>query len=483
MIRFACLFSMPILLSPLLSAQDPPLPDLPRLIRLLDSEKYAEREMATHALDRAGPKALPALEKALTGSPEASRRARALIHKIQERSLQEAARQPRLLRWDIEDQSLLSVLEKAHKDWGVSHSLKMNRDVLSRTTLTLKTDSLPFWEAWDRFTRKAGLAEPVYAPLLGPAQPSPLPAKPFHFRQFNYDAHPWNKWLITDKEWRETPTLTKGVEPPWAVDRSGPVRVRALPMKTAEGQALLLEMRPQPGLGWLSLESVTLDPLVTATGEKITIPAELQAAHDASVHKSCANWDHLIEQLARRDHIPWPCDSVLLELPAGGETAWKEIDGVLRARVFHSQPETCLENVAHGEVKKWENSNGLRGKVLENRIRDDGTLCLRLRLDDFEKWVADYPGPTVRKIRPGVVAFLGAGDIAADLIQVQNARGQPLTRVTAQAVGTEDGKGLELDLHYETERGGDETFRLVMLRQYASIVHFPFHLRDLVPVK
>jgi len=482
MARFS-LFILPVFFPAVAAGQESGA-EIPALIRKLGSDRFAERESATHALDRIGIKAVPALEKALGGSLEMSRRARGLLSKIQERALQEAVRAPRRLAWDLEEKSPLRVLEKVHKEWGVSHYLKLNRETLAKAKVSLKTEALPFWEAWDRFVHKAGLAEPLLAPTLGPAQASPIPGNAFQFRLFPYELHPWKKWLLTDRDLRETPVLILGDAPEWAMDLSGPVRVRSLLVDAGESQALLLEMRPQPGLGWLSLESITLSALEDAVGKKASISTELQRAHDATVRKSRENWNQLIEHLARRDQVPWPCDSVLLELPqsANRSAGWKEIRGAMRARVFHSQAETCLEDVARQDGKIWENSNGLRGKVLENRITDDGTLCLRLRLEGFEKWVADYPGPSVRKIRPGVVVFVGAGDIAADLLQVRDVRGQPLPRVLAKANTTDDGAALELDLHYRIEPGGDETFRLVMLRQYASVVSFPFHLRNLAPV-
>src|SRR5687767_5044532 len=102
-------------------------PDPAALIRQLASEKYAEREAATHALDALGPKALPALFKALDGPLEVSQRAKKLIHKIQERQFLDDVRKPRLIQWDIKDRSIGEVLEEAQKNWNMPVYLRIDR--------------------------------------------------------------------------------------------------------------------------------------------------------------------------------------------------------------------------------------------------------------------------------------------------------------------------------------------------------------------
>src|SRR4051794_39018486 len=68
----------------LLAAAPPPQVD--RLIRQLGSDRYAQRESATQALDRLGGPALPALRKAAgSPDPEVRRRARRLVAAIARR--------------------------------------------------------------------------------------------------------------------------------------------------------------------------------------------------------------------------------------------------------------------------------------------------------------------------------------------------------------------------------------------------------------
>lgn len=465
---------LPFMLSFNVFAQDVK-DDVSTLIRQLGSAKYAEREMATRALEKLGAKALGHLQKALDERPEVSRRAKALIDKIQERTLQDAVRKPRVVRWEVEKDFALPVLEKAQKDWGVSVYLKTNREELAQRPMTLKTGELPFWEAWEKLLHKAGLVELVAAPSLGPAQPPPFPGGQLSFRSYSYTKEPHARWLTSDGL-QETPVLIQETAPACPTDRSGAVRVRGMPLTSTGTPLLLLEIRPQPGLGWLALEKVALEHVMMPGGKAVAISEDLQAMHDATARKTAMNWSHLLEHASRRDVPSWPCDTMILELP-GEAKEWTEVRGHLRARVYHAHVELCLDAATLQEGKTWKSTSGVRGKVTERRVADDGTLNLRLHLEEHDAWVAEYPGPTVRRVRPGVAAFVGPGDIAADLLQVLDSKGKSLPRIHVSASTADDGKGLNLELSYQAPLGGDEDYRLVALRYFASSVEFPFTLR------
>lgn len=440
------------------------------LVRQLGSGKYAEREVASQALDALGAEALPHLFSALGGPLEVSQRAKKLIHKIQDREFLRQARGVTLVKWDFRDKAITEVLEETEKS-GVSYLLQTSRDKLAAEKITFKVDGVPFWEAWERLCRASKLEEPLHAPPLGPA-------KKGRSRPFDYASFPGVKGLERDTALREALILTRDKTSAVAADNSGAVRVRGIGL----GEVLLLECRPQPGLDWLALEDVEIRGLTAADGKEIKPGESLLEQHEATVRLTRENWDHFFEHRARRDRPVWPCDSVLLPLPTphAGGNGWQVIRGAVHARLLRTQTEICLEDVASKEGKSWQNTSGLHGTVLQSRISDDGRLCLWLHLENHEKWVADYPGPLVRKIRPGVVAFRGPGEIAADMLQVLDNKGRPLPRVYASALAREDGKGVELDVQYQVP-GGDETFRLLMLRQQAVTVDFPFILRD-VPV-
>lgn len=456
MLRFIFISAALLFFPHALSAQDRPAEEL---IRLLGSPKFGEREEATRALERLGPKALPALTGALAGPLEVSQRARNLIEKIKDRETADGFRKPQMVRWDLEGRSVAEVLDQVQMDWKVPLHPKLDRDKLAAKKVTLRTEPLPFWHAWDRFCKEADLGELMVL------------------------AADHDKMALVDFDTASSPFIVPRSEAPrTSADLSGPVRARGLILagEAANPDRLILEIRPQPGLGWLTLESVELHSLTTMAGEPVAPPKSLYETHQKKILASRWPWDlHFDRQVS--DHRPlWPADTISLSLLSPAKKyAWRQIEGTIQARVFLPGVETCLENIARKEGKTWENSNGVRGKLLDSRITDEGVLCLRLRLDNYERWLSNYPGPKLRKVRPGLVVFLGPGDFAAELLQVRDEKGRSLPRVQTSIATSEDGIGLELDLHFQGQLGGEETYSLLMLRPQVATLDFPFVLRDL----
>src|SRR5438046_2377759 len=70
-----------------------------QLLEQLASTQFAEREEASRALDELGAAALPALRKATRGdNPEISRRAQAILRRIERRLENEQLNQPKKVR-------------------------------------------------------------------------------------------------------------------------------------------------------------------------------------------------------------------------------------------------------------------------------------------------------------------------------------------------------------------------------------------------
>ncbi|MFO0967733.1 MAG: hypothetical protein U0793_19395 [Gemmataceae bacterium] len=424
--------------------------DIPALIRALGGEKYGERDAAMRSLEKLGPPALPHLYKALTGSLETSQRAKSLIHKIREKQAQDAARDPAPFAWDIDDQSLLEVLEETQKKWGVRFAYRADRDKLAAARITLRTTPLPFWQAWDRLLNAAGLVELLHAP------------------EASYE-DALEPWLLIARERHESPVFKPGKTPAWTSDCAGPLRVRSL----ALGERILLELRPRPGSGWLSLEDLRIANLVNAKGETVALSPDLRRAHQAALKSQRGDWQHLL----RRERLDSgsPCEAIVLSLPGG---PWREIQGSALARLVATHTESCVKDVLHQDKDRWETFDGVRGRILEKRLTDESVLCLRLRFDNYDNWVSHYPGQPVRRLRTGVVVFLTPGDMAAEMLTVTDKRGRPLERLSVVPGTSEDGKGLELEVRYQGPAGGDEVFDLSLLHQRTLTVEFPFHLRD-----
>lgn len=235
----------------------------------------------------------------------------------------------------------------------------------------------------------------------------------------------------------------------------------------------LLEVCPQPGLHWIELDEIRVTSLRDAKGESIPINYELAAAQRAAVKSGRLDWKHLLEPGHAR---VWPREAIAFPLPAA---PWRLMEGTVRGRVLLTSKECVFEDVAHTEKDRHEIADGVQMKLLEKRISDESVLCLRLRLDRYDDWLSEYPGQPLRRIRPGVVVFLGSGDIAAELLEViDKTTGRTLPRLTTMASTPDDGKGLELELRYQAPVGGDEVYHLFMLHQRTVSVAFPFSLGE-----
>src|SRR4051812_26289662 len=146
------------------SEAKPPAADVPRLIDQLGSRRYAEREQGAQALDALGAPALAELQKA-AASPDAEvrRRAAALVLRIERRLETEKILTPRTVRLNFTDRPVLDAVADFGRQTECSVLVEGDRSRLAGRTITLKTGELPFWEAYDRLCREAGLVERTLA--------------------------------------------------------------------------------------------------------------------------------------------------------------------------------------------------------------------------------------------------------------------------------------------------------------------------------
>jgi len=102
--------------------------EVARLIDALRSDKYAEREAATKALDALGAPALDALRKAARGDdPETRRRAAALVRLIERRAEVAEALEPRRVRLRYDNTPLADALDDFGKKTGVGLKLQPDK--------------------------------------------------------------------------------------------------------------------------------------------------------------------------------------------------------------------------------------------------------------------------------------------------------------------------------------------------------------------
>jgi hypothetical protein len=131
------------------------------LVVQLGSKDFREREFASRALDALGSSALRELRKAVKDKdPEIRRRAENLVEAIERREETARLLAPRLVRINVVDAPLATVVNDFAKTTGFSISIDESaRDELRERRITLDTGETTFWKALDALCRAAGLAD------------------------------------------------------------------------------------------------------------------------------------------------------------------------------------------------------------------------------------------------------------------------------------------------------------------------------------
>ena len=130
--------------------------DVRDLVERLGSPRYAEREEAAAALERAGREARPVLVEALNSrDPEVRSRASALLAKIES----DLMTRPTLVALDFEGRPLEEVVRILGERADIALSLEVNHlpGWTTRPITLVSPEPVPFWTAIDSLCREAGL--------------------------------------------------------------------------------------------------------------------------------------------------------------------------------------------------------------------------------------------------------------------------------------------------------------------------------------
>ncbi len=401
------------------------------LIRRLGSESFSQREQASQALDRLGPAALPALQQATESpDPEVRRRATALRRAIEERRGTAAALQPRIVRFRFANMPLPQALQEIERQTGLKVELSRPTELTERT-VTLDTGAVPFWQAWQAFCRQARVAD-----VLDPQQRRRLVAAEVHGP---------------------------------AEDVRGPFRVRIGTHDEVRGD-FRVEISPEPGVQIEAIQDVRFTRLTGPSGKTYMPPAPTDTPEPARA----------LPAPVKLPEAPRAVSVHLLSPPvAHGEKRF-DIEGQFRARVRLPQPLVVVDAVVRAVGKTSAGAGGLRLKVLEAKLAEDGDLTLRLRLEGLDALPPPAPGSEVVRVRPGVVALRGPADVALDLLELWDAQGRKVPRIQASAEPVADGQA-ELRLTFQPRPGTEDELRLVLAAHRVITLTVPFLARD-VPV-
>ncbi len=220
----------------------PPASDAARLVRLLGSDDFNEREEAMRRLDQLGADALDAVRAGLkSDDPEVVRRCQELLRQIERRLGNERTLTPTLVELEARDQPLDSVLEVLSRQvrWPVVLGGNRPEEWAQRRVTVATGGKVPFWEAVLKVCEAADLRVAVANGVLAPGA-TPYLGRP---RPGVRTAPPHAALVLEPRgESRRRPAAVHGA-----------VLIEAVPFPrdTPPGLAsVLLQVWPEPRLRW-----------------------------------------------------------------------------------------------------------------------------------------------------------------------------------------------------------------------------------------
>jgi len=163
------------------NAADQASPDqIKKLIDMMGSGNFEEREKASEQLDTIGVPALEALRKALkSDDAEVRRRSEELIAKIEKRSESVKLLQPKKIKLSYKDTLVTQAVADFSKKSGYQIGVYDPQNKLKNRKVTLETGEVTFWEAFDQFCKQAGVVEGSFEDIIQlmpqPQLPNPNP--------------------------------------------------------------------------------------------------------------------------------------------------------------------------------------------------------------------------------------------------------------------------------------------------------------------
>jgi hypothetical protein len=459
---------------------------LAQLAAQLGSEKYQEREEATQALDDIGAPALEVLRVAARSDDlEIRRRAEELVTQIERRLLTAQLLEPKRLRLAYKDTPVAEAVRDLARRSGYPVQVQGDLGKLAQRRITLETEDLPFWEAFDRFCRRAGLVERGLVPLpRTPVQASADQALALQLLQKGYvpDSRVENRFVLVD-----------GQPPALPGCRDGAVQIQALPPSPSmwgharrPGEALLvLDVAPEPKLAWHSTLEVRIDRAVDEHGQQLAQAGASSDPKNAGIMmgNGVVLWNTVTEQpLSSPRHV-----AVRLARGDKPSKVLKELRGTLSAQVQTPlQPLITVDQVLLAVGQTFKGPDGESLKVVEAGRQPDGLMRLRIQVE----------GPIQGQVILGrggfrvnrVVVMNGGGRIGVNrewdggssTLSLLDATGKsvPLVRAESNLVPSGTSVAQEHQLSYQPAAVQSEPAALVYRGRRTVVLDIPFTLKD-----
>jgi hypothetical protein len=448
---------------------DPPKADaehIARLVKQLGSDNFDEREKATRELEEIGPPALAALRAAGKDGAEVKARAAGLIERIERKAQSGSSLAPTRVKLAFKDAPLAEALAEFNKKSGYAVRLHDPDQKLKGRTVTLATEEITFWEALDRFCEQAGLVEPPPRVALarGGAQTIEL-----------IDGKP-----------RAVPTSYSGAVRIRTV-KEGPGGGRGAAATQEEGPTVWLELRCEPRLQLLSLESASVTRATDDKGQAVIAAGETPEqgrrggagpAPGGFPGSAAAAVQGRQTSFGATHYHPIP-------LKAAGKDArtLKELAGTVNAEVLGAgEPYIVADKItkAAGETFKGKSGGYLR---INDVKEEDGRLTVRFEQEQPSGMMA----ANVLTALPPPARGSGplGGIVPAPGVSLVDELGRIIPQSGGAAVKAHFGPGKPLVLEYTQEYSlekDQKPAKLVYSTSKVAMIDIPFAFKD-VPLR
>jgi hypothetical protein len=464
--------------SPAPAAKPPTAAEIRKLIDQLGSGSFAEREEATAALDAAGEPALPGLRKAVeSDDAEVRRRAGELLKKIETRVDAEHLLAPTKVSLSFKDTPAAEAVAELAKKSGCKVVLQDPAGKLRDRKVTLEAGEATFWEALDRLTAAAGLAEEEVpfaqagAVIIAATPPGALPPAPILSKR------PLNRggpMTVLGQL-----TLTDGRPTAGATGRAGALRVRATrpPREGDDGLhvSLNLTVTAESNVRCQDLFSARVDKAVDDQGQELDPVAE---AVFVRRNPLVTQPGFLVQQIPLR---LTPGDKPSKSL--------RELHGTLTGRLLtEPRPVLAVDDVLKSAGKTFRGKEGGEIKVLEVSRDSSGEVTVRCELDvPPDVSPAGLPAFASGRGRAAgrvLEADLLATPTAASLrrtggLSLVDDKGETIEQSTVRGVVRRDARGLVRELTIVAQpASGREAAKLVFAGSKMVSVEVPFTVKD-----
>jgi hypothetical protein len=471
-----------------------------RLVDLLGSPRFAEREAAARVLDNLGAPALDALKKAAAGDePETRRRAQDLIGRIEGRLLRERLLKPTGVRLVCRDVPLASAVETLAKKSGHAIVLAGDGAQLRQRKIALDTGETSFWQALDQLRRTAGLEEDdqIEVPLpvetvrwmrggaLRPLPPRLVSAEP-------------GPIVLKDGKVRDHP-----------VHYAGAARVRVVPANASiqgspqeKGEIIFcLETSLEPRVILEHTSGAQIDKAVDDQGQELRPSLESDPAAPFGEPVFIAGHNGL-----PRAVLGTGAQQAAVRLQAGARPARsiKELRGRITVEV-RTAPQAILEvgNVLDATGKAIKGRQGASVTLTDIEKLDAGHFVLRLDLQPAAgnanqlfsaalrgrfgglPLVPELPAGIQAQMQQGCGALIAPpGGVLADPmgLSLVDDQGRPFQLIDVprrRSTITNNGVVHELTLHFKPNDGQSQPAKLVYSTMRVVTLEIPFVLKDI----